>query len=91
MAVRIPKDVLERVGLRREDVVDIIVNDAGHIEIIPVEPRHRHGKPEPGITFESLFAGYAGGPQQIRDEEGKPLDPWLDEGFYGAERDAWSD
>lgn len=90
LAVRIPKEVLEQVGLRREDVVDIVVNDAGHIEIIPVEVKHRRGIPTPGVTFESLFEGYTGGPQKIRDDQGKPLDPWIDEGFYGAEWEVWS-
>jgi antitoxin MazE len=82
-AVRIPADKLRRVGLRRGDLVEVAVNQQGHLEIIPIQEAHRRIVPREKVSFEELFKGYSGG--RLDNSHA-----WPDEEMVGAETDAWS-
>lgn len=81
-AVRIPKDLLRRVGLKKGDRVSLCVNGQGRLELVPQKQTHRRVKPERGVTFDSLFKNYESG--AIDNASAWPTDD-----FVGAERDAW--
>ncbi|WP_432762723.1 AbrB/MazE/SpoVT family DNA-binding domain-containing protein [Adlercreutzia murintestinalis] len=81
-AIRLPKSLLGAAGLRLGDKVNISTNAAGNIEIAPAQKEHRHVRPEPGITYETLFAHYA--PANL------PTDQWPNDDLIGAEYEAWS-
>lgn len=82
-AVRIPRDILRSVGLRKGDRVAFEVNSRGRIELVPGEASHRRVVPAKGVTFESLFRGYEG--DAVAQSGG-----WPTEDMVGAEWDAWS-
>lgn len=82
-AVRIPRDVLRSVGLRRGDQVSFEVNRSGRIEIIPQKQPHRRVEPARGVTFDTLFKGYESG----RLANG---DAWPSDELVGAEWDSWA-
>lgn len=82
-AIRIPKMILRLVSLRQGDPVEITVNERGNIEISAARPAHRRVVARPGVTFESLFAGYDG-PRHDSSEM------WPDDDLVGAEERAWS-
>lgn len=81
-AVRIPKDLLRRVGLKKGDRVSLCINRQGRLELVPQHQAHRRVLPERGVTFDSLFKNYEGG--AIDNTSAWPADE-----FVGAERDAW--
>lgn len=62
-AVRIPKAVLEKAGLRENDRVEIRVENS-YLLIIPVK---RH------LTLPERAAGYAGGYEPVEWDRGKPV------------------
>ncbi len=83
-AIRIPRDLLRRVGLKTGDPVTVAVNDRGNLEISPEPLAHRRCAPATGVTFDSLFKGYRGG---RLDNAGA----WEgDDDLVGAEREAWA-
>ena len=82
-AVRIPRDVLRSVGLRRGDQVSFEVNHSGRIEIIPQKQPHRRVEPARGVTFDTLFKGYEGGCLAGGDA-------WPNDDLVGAEWDSWA-
>lgn len=81
-AVRIPREALRSVGLRRGDRVSFIPNEKGHLEIVPEKKQHRRVEPARGITFETLFKGY--------QESAPEQNGWANEDMVGAEWDAWA-
>ena len=81
-AVRIPRDILRRAGLRAGDRVDVSFTE-GVIEITPSARAHRRVAPAKGITFDTLFRGYEGDRLDNRDA-------WPSDDLVGAEWDAWS-
>lgn len=82
-AVRIPRDVLRSVGLRRGDQVSFEVNRSGRIEIVPYGQKHRRVEPARGVTFDSLFKNYDG-------ERAATGDAWPNDDLVGAEWDSWA-
>lgn len=82
-AVRIPRELLRSVGLREGDKVNISVAAQGGIHIAPECRKHRRVKPDPSVTYETLFGGF--NPAFV--SQGKP---WGDEDLVGAEWEAWS-
>ncbi len=82
-AVRIPKSILQALGLKSGDKVKVDTNEKGAIEITPAPREHRRVKPAKGITYESLFADYVYNPEDSRS-------PWPDHDMVGAEYEAWS-
>ena len=82
LAVRIPRSISSVLSLRRGDEVSIMVNERGNIEIAAAQPRHRRVVAAPGVTFDTLFAGYAG----TSEDSG---DAWPSDDLVGAEREAW--
>lgn len=82
-AVRIPREMLRLVGLRRGDRVGFEVNAQGRLEIVPEKEVHRNVVPARGVTFDGLFKGYK---NPAPDGE----TAWPNEDMVGAERDSWS-
>ena len=82
-AIRIPKDILQKLGLKSGDKVKITANEMGNIEIVPTPQEHRHIRPAKGITFESLFEGYVYNPEDS-------MSAWPDHDLIGAEYESWS-
>lgn len=80
-AIRVPKEILRKVGLSQGDVVDFAVNERGRLEIIP-QLNCREGSRRKRVTFNELFHDYDGPP--LHNE-----DPWGDETFVSAEKEAW--
>ena len=81
-AVRLPRELMRSVGLRRGDKVNVVVNEAGRLELVPEKGEHRRSVPAKNITFETLFADYDG-----RKFEASA---WPSDDLMGAEWDAWS-
>lgn len=81
-ALRIPKEQLRLAGLERGDEVELLVNERGHLEIVPKQT-FRSGRRRRAVTFDELFKGYSGGRQNAPS-------PWMDDDLVGAEKDAWS-
>ncbi|MDO4289978.1 MAG: AbrB/MazE/SpoVT family DNA-binding domain-containing protein [Eggerthellaceae bacterium] len=87
-AVRIPKSILRAAGLSSGDDVDVVVNESGNIELVPMERAHRRVRPVRGVTYETLFSGYKGDP--IADSQRAwPDAPNGVDGMVGAEKAAW--
>lgn len=82
-AIRIPREILRSVGLRKGDRVGFEVNARGRLEIVPEEEMHRRVVPARGVTFESLFRGH-------EDAGGSSADAWPNEDMVGAEWESWS-
>ncbi len=82
-ALRIPRDLLRRVGLRQGDHVTFKVNDEGHLEILPEKDCHRRVEPLRGVTFDMLFKNYE--PEVVSSSSAWPSDD-----MAGVEWDAWS-
>ena len=82
-AVRIPRDVLEHLGLRLGDRVSFEVSARGTIEMVPEVHEHRRCVPAKDVTFDSLFRGYQGGRLDNRDA-------WGHDEPVGAGREAWT-
>lgn len=82
-AVRIPRDVMVGSGLKTGDRVDVTIADRGVVVIRLAGTPHRHVAPAEGVSFESLFSGYAG-------ERATSTDPLPEDDLVGAERDAWA-
>jgi antitoxin component of MazEF toxin-antitoxin module len=80
-AVRLPKSKLKLVGLESGDLVDVEINERGHLEIVPQTPL-RMGRRRNKVTFDELFKGYIGS----SDNDSRA---WPDDAFEGAEKDAW--
>ena len=80
-AVRLPKEQLRLVGLGKGDIVDFIVNERGHLEIVP-EQTFRQGQRRRKVSFDELFKDFevVNTPRE---------DPWGDDGFVGDEEKAW--
>ncbi len=82
-AIRIPHDLLRKVGLKTGDWVTVDVNARGNLENAPEPLSHRRCMPAAGVAFDSLFKGYRGG---RFDNTGS----WEgDDSLVGAEREAW--
>jgi len=81
-AIRLPKEQLRLVGLERGDEVDLLVNERGHLEIVP-KKTFRCGRRRRKVTFDELFKDYGGA--RLESES-----PWEDDTLVGAEKDAWS-
>ena len=82
-AVRIPRALLRLAGLQAGDSVEVTVNSAGNIELVPQQRLHRQARPERGVTFDKLFAGY-------EPAAAAPEPAWPDDAMVGAELEAWS-
>ncbi|MDR1088980.1 MAG: AbrB/MazE/SpoVT family DNA-binding domain-containing protein [Coriobacteriales bacterium] len=82
-AVRLPKEKLRLVGLKQGDLIEVEVNQSGHLEIVPRSKAHRRTIPSRLVTFEELFKGYEGGRLDNRDA-------WPNDDLMGKELDAWS-
>ena len=82
-AIRIPRSIMQRVGLRKGDKVALNVSDSGLIEI-KKEPasEHRRIVPTRKVTFDDLFRDYKGG--RLPDCTG-----WPEDDLVGAEVRAW--
>lgn len=85
-AVRIPRDVLKTAGLRKGDRVNLSLNAAGRIEIVPAAREHRRVRPAKNITFETLFDGY-----DASSVEAASTGAWPSDDLVGAEWEAWSE
>lgn len=81
-AIRIPKDLLRKVGLKRGDSVEIEVNAAGRLELLPAQEAHRHVQPSRKVSAEELLQAYKGGRLDNRDA-------WPEDGLFGEEQEAW--
>ena len=81
-AVRIPKEMLRRVGLKRGDTIEIEINAAGRLELLPSTETHRRVVPTRKILAEELFRTYNGNRLDNRDA-------WPNDDLIGAEREAW--
>ncbi len=79
-AVRIPKQILERLNIAIGDALDLSTGEDGCIYIMPLKGEHRKIKAAKGVTAKGLFAGY---------HASEPIQAWSDEDMLGAERDAW--
>lgn len=82
-AIRIPRDLLQRLGLKRGDRVRLEVNGRGNLEVVPESRAHRRVNNVPQVSFASAFAGYDGGRLDGSDA-------WPTDALVGAEKDAWS-
>lgn len=84
-AIRLPRAIMRKVGLRKGDRVGLSVTQDGRIEIAkePAET-HRHILPSRRVTFDDLFRDYEGG--RLPDCTG-----WPDNDLVGAEARAWSE
>ncbi len=82
-AVRIPRDLLRAVGLSEGDMVKVSATSHGNIQITPERREHRRVKPDPSITYETLFEGYA--PSGVLQEKS-----WGNDDMVGSEWKAWS-
>ena len=81
-AVRLPKEQLRLAGLEKGDEVDVLVNERGHLELVP-KNTFRSGKRRRRVTFDELFKGYSG--TGLVSEN-----PWKSDELIGSEKDAWS-
>ncbi|MCL1796713.1 MAG: AbrB/MazE/SpoVT family DNA-binding domain-containing protein [Eggerthellaceae bacterium] len=81
-AIRIPKTLLQRAGLKRGDCVEIELNTAGHLELLPVEKAHRCVQPSRKINADDLLCAYQGNRFDNRDA-------WSSDELLGAEQEAW--
>jgi len=81
-AVRVPKAIMDRSGLKQGDDVDFFINTTGNLELFPIKETHRHIKPTRKIHAEELLKAYRG--ERLANQ-----DSWPDEGFVGAEQKAW--
>lgn len=82
-AIRIPREILRRAGLRRGDRVTFIINSNGNLELIPEHQTHRRVAPARDVTYDMLFKNYQG-PVQSNTSA------WPDDNLVGAEHEAWS-
>ena len=81
-AIRIPKELLQKAGLKRGDKVELEVNAAGLLQIIPAKDAHRRVIPSRKISADDLFRAYAAGRLDNRDA-------WPSEDLVSKEQDAW--
>lgn len=81
-AIRIPKEMMRRAGLKRGDSVDFEVNSAGHLELLPSKGAHRSVHPIKRVIPEDLLRAYNGNRLDNRDA-------WPDDALVGAEQEAW--
>lgn len=79
-AVRIPKQLLEKLSIAIGDELDISANEDGCICIAPFKSEHRKVKAARGVSYAKLFAEYPG------YESG---DAWPNEDMMGKEQEAW--
>ena len=80
-AIRIPKSILRSVGLRAGDKVNVGADSQGRIAITPAQTEHRRVRPQPGISYATLFSDY--------DPAHIPTGQWPDDHMRGAEFDSW--
>lgn len=79
--VRIPKVILDQVGISVGDCIDILVTDEGYIQI---SKAHRRVPADRSITMESLLDG-------MKSSDIPPAeDPWPSDVMIGAEKESWS-
>lgn len=88
-AVRIPKSVIARAGLRRGDMVNFIVTGPGQITVYR-EDEHRRVVPAKGVDFNTLFSKYEGDAQAALADQKAAGPAWPDDDLVGAEWDVWS-
>ena len=81
-AVRIPKEMLRRVGLKRGDKIEIEINAAGHLELLPKKEAHRRVCPSRKIDATDLLRAYEGNRLDNRDA-------WPEEELIGMEQETW--
>lgn len=84
-AVRIPRRLLDLVGLGLGDDVSIEFDGSGSLVISPVARGHRHVRPYPRTTFNELFLDYRVEPEHDRAAVSEPFP----EESLGAEKEAW--
>ncbi|MGN0038911.1 MAG: AbrB/MazE/SpoVT family DNA-binding domain-containing protein [Coriobacteriales bacterium] len=79
--VRIPKQVLTKLGLSIGDAFKLTIGDEdGCICLMPLRSEHRRVEPAQGISFASLFRGN-------NAVDGGAA--WPSEDMLGAEEEAW--
>lgn len=84
-AIRLPRAIMRKVGLRKGDRVGLSVTKDGRIEIEKEpEETHRRVIPSRQVTFDDLFRGYEGG--RLPD-----CTDWPEDDLVGAEIRAWSE
>jgi len=74
--------MLRRAGLKRGDSVEIELNAAGHLELLPGSQVHRRVSPSRKITAEELLLAYQGG--RLNNQ-----DAWPSDDLEGKEQEAW--
>ena len=79
--VRIPKQVLAKLGMSIGDAFRLSIGDEdGCLYLMPLRSEHRRVEPAQGVSFASLFRG------------SKAVDgghAWPTEDMLGAEEEAW--
>ena len=69
--VRIPKQVLSKLGLAVGDAFNLSLGEDGCIYLMPLRSEHRRVAPAEGVSFASLFKGSSmvdGGPAWPSDD-----------------------
>ena len=87
-AVRIPKAIITKAGLRSGDAVSFSVLGPGQIAITR-EDVHRRVAPAEDVSFEELFAKYRGDAGKALSDQKAAAAAWIDDDLIGAEWDAW--
>ena len=81
-AIRIPKELLQKAGLKRGDKIELEINSAGLLQILPTKDAHRRVLPSRKISTDDLFREYSAGRIDNRDA-------WPSEDLISKEQDAW--
>ena len=84
-AVRIPSAVLGESRFKMGDLIDVVVNARGNIELVEPEAGHRKLKAPGRTTSAELFARF---PADAVPESGSA---WPSDDMVGAEWESWSD
>ena len=82
--VRIPSKELGESRFALGDVVELVVNARGNIEIIEPQGAHRKAEAPGRLTSAELYERYPVKPQA------QPVSAWPSDDMVGAEWDAWS-
>ena len=82
--VRIPSKVLGASRFKPGDIVDVVVNARGNIEIVPSGQSHRCVAAPKRMTAEKLY-------EMHPLADAAPAEaPWPDDDMVGAEWESWS-